>query len=87
MGFTDSQKYAQISKQWRANVPFLRNYELSNDTASSWDVVKEVLKRYKQLGKEFDTIALLQTTSPLRTSTNIIEGYEKLVNKKKLTVN
>ena len=73
---TDSKEYADIAKQWGSNVPFLRNHELSNDTASSWDVVKEVIERYKELGTEFDTVALLQPTSPLRTSNDIIEGYK-----------
>ncbi len=72
---TDSQEYANIAKQWGANIPFLRSNELSNDIASSWDVVKEVIERYKNLGTEFDTVALLQPTSPLRTSNDIIEGY------------
>lgn len=72
---TDSQEYADTAKQWGANVPFLRSNELSNDTASSWDAVKEVIERYKNLGTEFDTVALLQPTSPLRTSNDIIEGY------------
>ncbi|HHV30190.1 MAG TPA: acylneuraminate cytidylyltransferase family protein [Clostridium sp.] len=78
---TDSKKYAQIAKQWGANVPFLRPEELSNDTASSWDVVRYVIQRYKELGREFDTVALLQPTSPLRNSTDIIKGYEVMENK------
>ena len=75
---TDSREYADIAKRWGANVPFLRSDELSNDTASSWDVVKEVIEEYKNLGTEFDTVALLQPTSPLRTSNDIIEGYNVL---------
>lgn len=78
---TDSKGYADIAKRWGANVPFLRSDELSNDTASSWDVVKEVIKKYKNLGTEFDTVALLQPTSPLRTSIDIIEGYKVLKEK------
>ena len=78
---TDSEKYAQIARQYGANVPFLRSEDLSNDTASSWDVVKGIIQRYKDLGKEFDTVALLQPTSPLRTSEDIIEGYKILVEK------
>jgi len=73
---TDSEKYAEIAKQWGASVPFLRPVELSNDTASSWDVVKYVIEKYKELGREFDTVALLQPTSPLRNSADIIKGYE-----------
>ena len=40
---TDSEKYAEIARQWGAEVPFLRSAETSNDTASSWVVVREVL--------------------------------------------
>ena len=72
---TDSKKYADIAKQYGAKVPFMRSSELSNDTASSWDVVRDVLNKYKEAGKEFDTIALLQPTSPLRTAKDIIDGY------------
>lgn len=72
---TDSEKYAKIAKEFGANIPFLRDENLSNDIASSWDVVKDVLGKYEALGEKFDTVALLQPTSPLRTSTDIIKGY------------
>lgn len=78
---TDSEKYAEIAKQYGAKVPFMRNSELSNDTASSWDVVRDVLNKYKEAGKEFDTVAILQPTSPLRTAQDIIDGY-KIMNDK-----
>lgn len=78
---TDSIEYAEIAKQYGAKVPFLRNSELSNDTASSWDVVRDVLHKYKEDGKEFDTVALLQPTSPLRTAKDIIEGYKVMKDK------
>lgn len=78
---TDSEEYADIAKKYGANVPFMRNSELSNDTASSWDVVRDVFDKYKEAGKEFDTVALLQPTSPLRTAEDIIDGY-KIFNEK-----
>jgi len=78
---TNSEQYAHIAKQYGASVPFLRSEELSNDMASSWDVVKDVLKRYNCLEKYFDTVALLQPTSPLRTPDDIIQGYKILQEK------
>ncbi len=72
---TDSEKYADIARRCGASVPFLRSTNLSNDQAGSWDVVKEVLKNYHDIGREFDTVCLLQPTSPLRTEEDIIEAY------------
>lgn len=72
---TDSEKYAEIGKRYGAVVPFLRSTETSSDNAGSWDVVKEVLEKYKKLGKEFDTVVLLQPTSPLRTAQDIINVF------------
>ncbi len=73
---TDSQKYADIAMSFGASVPFLRNDLLSNDNASSWDVVKDVILHYKKIGKTFDTATLLQPTSPLRTAEDIKNGYK-----------
>lgn len=73
---TDSKRYAEISRQYGAEVPFLRSGATSTDVASTWDVVDEVLNGYRELGKEFDTFCLLQPTSPLRTADDIKEGYK-----------
>ena len=73
---TDSEKYAEIARQYGASVPFLRSEATSSDTASSWDMVDEVLKGYQKLGREFDTFCLLQPTSPLRTSGDIKGAYQ-----------
>lgn len=75
---TDSEYYAAIAKSCGASVPFLRSEKMSGDQASSWDTVREVLEEYKKLGQEFDTVALLQPTSPLRQAWHIKEGYEML---------
>ena len=78
---TDSAEYAEIGIKYGADVPFLRSKEMSSDTAGSWDTVKEVLYNYEKRGKKFDTVALLQPTSPLRTPQDIRSGYE-LMNQK-----
>ena len=72
---TDSEKYAEISRYYGAEVPFLRSEQTSSDSASSWDTVLEVLDRYESLGKTFDTFCLLQPTSPMRTADDIKSAY------------
>ena len=79
---TDSDLYADIAKKYGASVPFLRSEAQSNDTADSWDAVKEVLNKYMQLGETFDTVCLLQPTSPLRNAKDIISAYNLYYEKK-----
>ncbi len=79
---TDSQLYADISIKHGATVPFLRSEEQSSDTSESWNVVNEVLWRYLENDKKFDTVCLLQPTSPLRKAEDIVGGYELLKKKK-----
>ncbi len=78
---TDSRLYADISVKYGASVPFLRSKALSLDTTSSWDVVREVLDDYEKIGKTFDSVSLLQPTSPLRNSFDILQGYNLFLKK------
>ncbi|MDF2539836.1 MAG: neuA [Herbinix sp.] len=73
---TDSEEYASIAVAYGAEVPFLRSEQTAGDKASSWDVVRETLEEYKQRGKEFSMVALLQPTSPLRRAEDIINAYQ-----------
>lgn len=83
---TDSENYAAIARQYGANVPFLRSALTSSDTASSWDMVEEVLHKYSDLKKSFDTFCLLQPTSPLRSSDDIKNAYFLYRNKANFAV-
>lgn len=79
---TDSIEYMEIAKKYGASAPFMRTEENSSDNAGSWDVVKEVLCNYRKLEQKFDTICLLQPTSPLRRAIDIQRGYSMMVEKK-----
>ena len=72
---TDSERYAEIARQYGADVPFLRSAALATDTASTWDAVREVLARYDELSKRFDTMMLMQPTTPLRTGEDVKAAY------------
>lgn len=75
---TDSERYAEIAKGCGAKVPFLRSEEMSGDTAGSWDAVREVLSMYRNIGKTYDYVALLQPTSPLRDAEDIRGVFDRL---------
>lgn len=79
---TDSERYAEIARQYGADVPFLRSEETSTDTSSSWSVVREAIERFRERGMEFDTFALLQPTTPLRNDTDIVNAFGLLEQKK-----
>ena len=76
---TDSKEYADIAKSYGADEPFLRDVQNSGDASSSWDAVREVLRKYREIDKEFDVSVLLQPTSPMRTSEDIKEAYKLFV--------
>ena len=78
---TDSPEYGAIAKECGAQVPFLRSETYSTDGADSWSVVKEVLLAYAKAGESFDTVCLLQPTSPMRTAEDIRAGYALLQEK------
>lgn len=67
---TDSEKYADISRQYGADV-MMRGEELSNDKATSFMVIEDVLNRCSEA---YDYFVLLQPTSPLRNRNHIKEA-------------
>ncbi|WP_257659163.1 acylneuraminate cytidylyltransferase family protein [Parapedobacter lycopersici] len=69
---TDDEKIAQIAQKFGAECPFLRPAELATDTARSIDVFKHVVKMLSESDNvSVDQFAVLQPTSPLRTSKDI----------------
>ncbi|EQB7292636.1 acylneuraminate cytidylyltransferase [Escherichia albertii] len=68
---TDSIEYKCIAEKYGAEV-VMRNEELATDTATSFMVVEDVLKKYNN----FDYFVLLQPTSPFRNATHIQDAID-----------
>ncbi len=78
---TDDKKIAGISRNYGAEVPFIRPRRLALDTAKGIDVVLQAINWLKKNGREYDLVVLLQPTSPLRASTDIDNAIELLFSK------
>lgn len=80
---TDSENIAAIAKHYGANVPFIRPQNISNDNATTAEVVNHAVNFIQDVEKvSIDTICLLQPTSPLRTTTHIKEAFALYKEKK-----
>lgn len=73
---TDSEKIKQVAEDYGLTVPFLRPAELATDKAPTADVILHALDYYRSLGRDYDTVLLLQPTSPLRRGEQIKEALK-----------
>ncbi len=79
---TDSEEYAQIGRQAGLNIPFLREKIFAQDETTTYETIKNDLKKYRDKGQIFDNVMILQPTSPLRTEQDIINAYQLFTEKK-----
>lgn len=69
---TDSEIYAEISRQYGADV-IMRGEIQSNDKATTYDVLVDLFAR---LDEKYDYFTLLQPTSPLRNAVHVKEAVD-----------
>ncbi len=79
---TDNPEIARIARRWGAETPFLRPAKLSTDHASSMSVVFHALDQLGKNNETYDSVVLLQPTSPLRTSEHLTAAVDLFVRKK-----
>lgn len=73
---TDSEEIKKVVENYGLKVPFLRPDYLATDTASSNDVLVHAVNFFKEQGREYKKLILLQPTSPLRTSQDVQGAIE-----------
>ena len=77
---TDDEEIALVARQYGANVPFMRSAETASDYATTADVLREVITKYREMGKEFDNFCCFYATAPLVQSKDVVAAYERLQN-------
>ncbi|MRX38757.1 pseudaminic acid cytidylyltransferase [Flavobacterium sp. LC2016-23] len=75
---TDDSEIAEVAKKYGAIVPFLRSDKTSNDFATTFDVIEEVLENYKKIDKCFTVVCCLYACAPFVTSQKLSESLEIL---------
>ena len=83
---TDDDEIKNIALSYGAFVPFMRSMKNSNDHATTFDVIQEVLLTYKKLGKDFDYVCCLYPCTPLNTVSNMQTAFQLLLEKRFETV-
>ena len=68
---TDDAEIISVVEQYGLKVPFVRPAELATDTAGTYEVLLHALVFYEKQGKHYDTVILLQNTSPFRTAEHV----------------
>lgn len=76
---TDCAEISKISKKYGANVPFLRSAKTSDDFATTFDVLEEVINEYKKRNQEFDNVCCVYPCVPFLKSKTLKDAYEKFI--------
>ena len=76
---TDDLEIAEIALKFGATVPFMRSEMNSNDFATTYDVIEEVISNYSVNDMFFDNICCIYSCAPLITKSSLIEAYQLLL--------
>lgn len=68
---TDDAEIIKCVENYGLKVPFIRPAELATDTAGTYEVLLHAISFYEALGRRYECIILLQTTSPFRTTNHV----------------
>lgn len=73
---TDSEVIKRVVEAYGLNIPFLRPEYLATDTATTNDVLVHAINFFKEQGRDYKKLILLQPTSPLRSIDDVIGAME-----------
>lgn len=71
---TDDKDIVGVVEDYGLKVPFMRPDYLATDTAGTYGVLLHALHFYEGIGRKYDNVLLLQTTSPFRLGSQVKEA-------------
>jgi len=73
---TNDDEILNLLVKLEIEIPFKRPEELSSDTAGSYEVIMHAIQHYEEKNVFFDSIILLQPTSPFRDQEDIANLFK-----------
>ena len=78
---TDDEEIAAIAQAYGAKVPFLRPVHLSDDFATTADVMSHAVEEFGKINHTLpDYICCFYATAPFVTKADLVQGLEKIKN-------
>lgn len=74
---TDDDEIKTVAREYGATVPYLMPNEICGDQVPSHQPAQHLAESLTSEGQTYESLVLLQPTSPLRTSGDILDGVEK----------
>ena len=82
---TDDEEIAEVAQVYGAKVPFLRPVHLSDDFATTADVMSHAVEEFGKINQVLpDYICCLYATAPFVTKADLVQGLEKIKNNSNL---
>lgn len=75
---TDDEDIANVARKYGASVPFMRSQKTSDDFATTYDVIEEVVNVYKKTGQAFDELCCIYPCVPFLTSESLRNAYKAM---------
>ncbi len=76
---TDDEEIAEIALNQGAKVPFLRSTETSNDYATTYQVLEEVLLEYEKIGSSFDYVCCIYSCAPFVNGEKLKLAFDTMI--------
>ncbi|EHH0749891.1 TPA: pseudaminic acid cytidylyltransferase [Vibrio vulnificus] len=73
---TDDQEIATVAKNYGAEVPFIRPQEVSDDYATTAQVLLHAIDWYEEKGVNVELICCIYATAPFITPKDLVDSHE-----------
>lgn len=79
---TDDEEIAEVALKFGAKIPFYRSAKTSTDFATTFEVIEEVIQKYKGIDKVFDFACCIYACAPFVNVLKLKQSFN-LMNSKK----